>query len=135
MGDAVDKIYRTIVHDWGGKTELMVDNRLAPEDYCRFLRQKLIFGWEGTAMFCCMDYDNQLPIGKYPEQSLKEIMDSEVLKEAREMHYEGKLNEHPMCEQCYMSLSQGVVDHYKKRTKERILSFSDKIRGKSSENI
>ena len=43
-----DTIYHTIVHDWGGKTELNADNKLTPGDYCRFLRQKLIFGWDGT---------------------------------------------------------------------------------------
>jgi hypothetical protein len=130
-----DKIYHTVLHDWGGKTELDADNKMAPEDYCRFLRQKLIFGWDGTAMFCCMDYDNQLPLGKYPQQSLKEIMNSKVLANARKMHHNGKLDKHPMCSQCYMSLEQGVVDSYKKRAKERILFFSDRIRGKSNENI
>jgi len=133
--NVADKIYRTIIHDWGDQTSLMVEDKLAPENYCRYLRQKLIFGWEGTAMFCCMDYDNQLPIGKYPQQSLKEIMNSPVLKEARIMHHNGRLNEHPMCEQCYMSLEQGIVDFYRKKAKNKVLSFSNKVRRKSNENI
>jgi len=130
-----DRIYYTIIHDWGGKTKFNVDNKLDPSDYCRYLRQKLIFGWDGTAMFCCMDYDNILPLGKYPDQSLKEIMKSPRLLEARRMHHEGKLNEHPMCKQCYMSLEEAVRNYYKKRFKNRLLSFSNKIRRKSGETI
>lgn len=130
-----DKIYHTVIHDWGDRTDLSADNKLALEDYCRFLRQKLIFGWDGTAMFCCMDYDNILPIGKYPEQSLKEIMNSPELSKARNMHREGILSQHMMCKQCYMNMDEAVIHHYKKRYKEKFLKFTDKIRGKSSENI
>jgi len=130
-----DRIYHTVIHDWGGKTELAVDNKLSPDDYCRFLRQKLIFGWDGTAMFCCMDYDNLLPIGKYPEQSINEIIKSPVLMKARKMHYEGTLYKHPMCKQCYMDMDEAVVYYYKKRYKECFIKATDRIRGKSSENV
>ncbi len=129
------RIYHTVIHDWGGKTELAVDNKLSPDEYCRFLRQKLIFGWDGTAMFCCMDYDNLLPIGKYPEQSINEIIKSPVLMKARKMHYEGTLRKHPMCKQCYMDMDEAVVHYYKKRYKERFIKATDRMRGKSSENV
>ena len=130
-----DRIYHTTIHDWGERSDLKADPKLPPEEYCRFLRQKLIFGWDGTAMFCCMDYDNQLPIGKYPEQSLKEIMNSPVLFEARKMHRDAKLYEHQMCSQCYMTMDEAVRDYYKVKLKRSLLKFTDKIRGRSNDTV
>jgi len=125
-----DRVYYTVVHDWGKRTNLNAHVKFEPQEYCRYLRQKLIFGWDGTAMFCCMDYDNIYPIGKYPEQSLKEIMNSPRLLEARRLHYEGKLGEHHMCKQCYMTLDEAVVYSYKKKFKKNFINFTDQVRGK-----
>jgi len=134
-GGLADIVYHTIIHDWGNRTNLGADNKLAPDDYCRYLRQKLIFGWDGTAMFCCMDYDNQLPVGKYPQQSLYEIIHSPVLLKARKMHSEGRLSDHPMCGQCYMTMDEAVINYYKKRYRGKFTELTDKIRGKTNENI
>lgn len=116
-----DKVYHTVIHDWGGKSNLKADPKFLPEHYCRYLRQKLIFGWDGTAMFCCMDYDNQFPIGKYPEQTLLEIINSPVLLQAREMHSQAKLSQHPMCSQCYMDINEAVKYYYKEKLKSSFL--------------
>ena len=133
--DLADTIYHTVLLDWGGKTDLNVGYKFTPDEYCRYLRQKLIFGWDGTAMFCCMDYDNQLPIGKYPEQGIEEIMKSPKLLKAREMHHQGTLSKHPMCKMCYMNMDQAVVSYYKDKYKNRFINTTNKLRGKSIENI
>ena len=130
-----DTVYHTVLLDWGGKTDLGVGYKFTPDEYCRYLRQKLIFGWDGTAMFCCMDYDNQLQIGKYPRQSLKEIINSQDLAEAREMHAKGTLSKHPMCKMCYMDMDQAVVQYYKDKYKKRFTRSVSKIRGKSYDNV
>jgi len=130
-----DTVYHTILLDWGGKTDLGVGYKFPPDEYCRYLRQKLIFGWDGTALFCCMDYDNQLPIGKYPGQSLEEIINSPELAKARKMHNEGTLSKHPMCKMCYMSIDQAVMYYYKNKYKKRFVRSVNKIRGKSYDNV
>lgn len=133
--NVADEIHHTTIHDWGGRTKLNSNRKFDLEEYCRYLRQKLIFNWDGTAPFCCNDYDNLLPIGKYPGQSLKEIMNSPELIKARNMHREGILSQHMMCKQCYMNMDEAVVHYYKKKYREEFLKFTDKIRGKSYDNV
>ena len=131
----VDGVYHTVVHDWGGRTNLNADNKFSPDEYCRYLRQKLIFNWDGTAAFCCKDYDKTYPIGKYPEQSLKEIIKSPRLAESRKLHNEGKLSDHIMCKQCYMDMDEAVMDYYGRNLKNKISGINNRIRGKADEFV
>ena len=62
-------------------------------------------------------------------------MQTPVLIKARKMHHDGTLYSHPMCKQCYMGMNEAVVHYYKERYKEKFVKLTDKIRGKSSENI
>jgi len=131
----VDAVYHTVIHDWGGRTSLSADSKFSPDEYCRYLRQKLIFNWDGTAAFCCKDYDKTYPIGKYPEQSIREIIKSPRLAEARKMHNEGRLSEHIMCKQCYMDMDGAVMNYYSKNLKNKISGINTKIRGKADEFV
>jgi hypothetical protein len=47
--------------------------------------QRLVIGWDGQAFGCCGNWDDNFPVGRFPEMSLKEIWQSEPAKLLRQI--------------------------------------------------
>ena len=45
--------------------------------------QRLVVGWDGEVYGCCSNWNREFPVGKYPEQSLKEIWEGERMQALR----------------------------------------------------
>jgi radical SAM protein with 4Fe4S-binding SPASM domain len=61
---------------------------------------KLTILWDGKVVPCCFDYDAKLVLGDLNKQSLKEIWDSEKMKELRKQTLENSFPENHLCENC-----------------------------------
>jgi hypothetical protein len=85
-------------NEWGGKVEEI--NKLStnelPTDPERILCEKpwrlLTITWDGTVVPCTRYFDNQDSYGKFPEQTLKEIWNSERAIQYRQLHISGRKN-------------------------------------------
>ena len=79
-------------------------------DPCPEVYDKLSVHWDGSVMVCCNAYDDVGKVGKFPEQSLKELWNAPLIREYRERlarkEYEG-----PLCSACwdYQGLTSGAA--------------------------
>lgn len=105
--DKRDFVARYDEHNHGGKTG--VNNKMVPVDVtpkmlrlpCHYLFNILIILADGTACLCTADFlDAQFQLGKYPEQSLLEIFNSEAYQKLRTLHHEGRRREIDLCKDC-----------------------------------
>lgn len=53
--------------------------------------QRLVVAWDGKVFACCGNWNNEYPVGQFPNQSLKEIWNGDRLKTLRKQatNYEG----------------------------------------------
>jgi len=53
--------------------------------------QRLVVAWDGKVFACCGNWNNEYPVGQFPNQSLKEIWNGDRLKALRKQatNYEG----------------------------------------------
>ena len=84
-------------NEWGGKVDDI--NNLSTNDSatdsigrerCEKPYKLFTIEWDGTVVPCTRFFDNQYSYGKYPEQSLREIWNSEKAQKFRLMHTEGR---------------------------------------------
>lgn len=68
---------------------------------CPFAFDGLTINWDGSAGFCCTDYEHVIKIGKFPEQSLQQIWEGKPLAGIRKRFLSGAYNEIPViCRTC-----------------------------------
>ena len=76
-------------------------NWLSP---CRLLWGPLTVFYDGRVSPCCKDDDKrELIIGDLNKQTLKEILDGEVLRNLRNLHLSDKRKSHSICGKCYLN--------------------------------
>jgi len=63
---------------------------------CSNVHRELIVKYDGFVPGCCMDWQRLLPMGKFPEESLKEIWQGDKFQALRQMLY----NKHRVMEPC-----------------------------------
>lgn len=56
--------------------------------------------FDGTAVPCCIDYRQQMPLGNVNECSAEAIWRGDGLDRLRQMHIEGRWDEIPLCRDC-----------------------------------
>lgn len=64
--------------------------------------QRLIVAWDGMVFGCCGNWDNEFPLGQFPEFSLSQIWNGPRMKELRE--HATKFSSHP-CKNCTVGSS------------------------------
>ena len=85
-------------NEWGGKVEEInnLSTNEKPIDPDRILCEKpwrlLTITWNGEVVPCTRYFDNQDTYGKFPEQSLREIWNSDKAKNYRKLHISGRKN-------------------------------------------
>ena len=47
--------------------------------------QRLVIGWDGTAYGCCGNWDDNFPVGRFPEDSIKALWNREPMKLLRQI--------------------------------------------------
>ena len=84
----------------------------------------MVINSNGSVSACCPDWQEKLIIGNVNNQSLKEIWNSNILKELQIMHLEGNRKNNDICANC---------GHIKYAQVDNIDEFADyilnKIRG------
>jgi radical SAM protein with 4Fe4S-binding SPASM domain len=67
---------------------------------CKLLWDELIVTSDGRVPLCCMDYNASIELGDLSKQSLKDVLQSETLKNVRNLHLQGRGNEINVCKHC-----------------------------------
>jgi MoaA/NifB/PqqE/SkfB family radical SAM enzyme len=76
-------------------------NWLAP---CKYVWEAIRVYYDGKVSTCCKEDDERkFLIGDLTQQTLKEILDGEQLKNLRQCHLSGNRKNHPVCGQCYLN--------------------------------
>lgn len=91
---------------------------------CSYIFYSMVINSNGSVSACCPDWQEKLIIGNVNNQSLKEIWNSNILKELQIMHLEGNRKNNDICANC---------GHIKYAQIDNIDEFADyilnKIRG------
>lgn len=92
--------------EWGGKVERI--NRLSTVDIryaqyprlCEKIWRTAMIYYDGTVVPCSRCYDKKFALGKFPEQSLREIWNGEKMVALRRIHIKDRIL-HDYCKTCY----------------------------------
>lgn len=68
---------------------------------CPEVFDKLSIDWDGKVSACCGDYDNELVIGDFKNETLREIFCGERVQTIREMLSREDYDKLPLCRDCY----------------------------------
>lgn len=71
---------------------------------------------DGTVSPCCVDYKLEIVVGNIKEQSLKEIWESDKMKDFRGIHKSGNFYKVSPCKNCEMAINgdEGIITPYEK---------------------
>lgn len=67
--------------------------------------------WDGTALPCCYDLRGEAPLGKFPENSLKEIWEGRAYTSLRQDHLSGRINDIALCRGCLGNKKQPILEY------------------------
>lgn len=88
---------------------------------CPYVFYSFSINSDGKASSCFLDWKRELVIGDAKTSSVKEIWNSDTMREYQRMFLEGRRREHPVCAQCGQ-LCQGQpddIDRYRAEILER----------------
>lgn len=77
---------------------------------CPYVFYSFSINSDGTVSLCFLDWSRKLVIGDVSKQSIKEIWNSEAMKEYQKMFLRGERKSHPVCGECGQ-LKQGQPDN------------------------
>jgi len=85
-----------------------------PEGYkstfiCPQLLTRLTILENGTVVPCCIDLDAELMLGDVNDMTLKQIWESEKLKNIRKMHLKGQFYKIPRCRNCDWAVQEDLA--------------------------
>ncbi|MDD5530693.1 MAG: radical SAM protein [bacterium] len=104
-------------HDWN-KIFIPQEAKVVPakRGYCKFPFDTLGVLWNGDCTICCVDFDGEINIGNASDCSLREILESNGIKEIRNNMKKHILSENK-CQYCkgmLMNSSRKSAGYYKK---------------------
>lgn len=71
---------------------------------CRYAWEALRIYYDGKVSSCCKEDDERkFIVGDLAQQTIREVLEGEVLKNLRECHLSGKRKDHPICGKCYLN--------------------------------
>jgi radical SAM protein with 4Fe4S-binding SPASM domain len=70
---------------------------------CAMLERQLNVYWNGDVTHCCVDWNGELQVGHFPEQSLMEIWQSAEAKKLRGLVRDGSYAKLALCSDCMRS--------------------------------
>lgn len=77
---------------------------------CTNVFRELVIKYDGTVTACCMDWRRELIVGKFPEQTLKNIWQSDKFNAIRQLLYNKERIIVPCCFCNYKGFRVGLVD-------------------------
>jgi radical SAM protein with 4Fe4S-binding SPASM domain len=83
--------------NWGGENRTV---RPLAGKTCMLPFYQIVVQWNGIVNLCCVDALGQYPLGDLRTQTIKEVYNSPEATSFREMHDQGRGDEHPMCRVC-----------------------------------
>ncbi len=97
-----DRVYMKRAHTWGNQKVL---DGFSPEyglvyHPCVIPFSTMHITSRGTAALCPQDYDGKIHLGDLNTSTIKEVWQSEAMRNIREMHLEGRRNEIEYCRGC-----------------------------------
>lgn len=97
-----DRIYYHNIFNWGGQLEnyKSIEKSFEPNLPCVALWSLMVFFANGDVPLCNVDYNNKFPTGNVMKNSIKEIWESKILNERREMHMSKNKKKISLCENC-----------------------------------
>lgn len=97
----VDEIRITKLHNWRGGHQIgEAANGPNPQLPCLRLWQTATIYWNGDVVPCCMDYDGEIILGDVKKKGLKDILAGPILRDIKDKHVTGKIDEIPLCQAC-----------------------------------
>jgi radical SAM protein with 4Fe4S-binding SPASM domain len=92
--------------EWGGKVDRI--NKLSTVDVryegcprlCEKIWRTVMIHYDGTVVPCSRCYDKKFALGKFPEQSLRQIWNGEKMLQLRRTHIKDRML-HEYCRSCY----------------------------------
>lgn len=80
------ELFRNTFSQWADEVIVKPVRTLTGErKRCPQPSQRLVIGWDGTAYGCCGNWNDNFPVGQFPEQSLKELWNAEPMKLLRQI--------------------------------------------------
>jgi radical SAM protein with 4Fe4S-binding SPASM domain len=95
----LDQISIANTHNWAGSIDWL-GGEVSQQSRCPFPWTGLGILWDGTVVPCCMDMDVTYPVGKLPEQSLREVWNSDAMRVLRVKLANKQAHEIPLCKDC-----------------------------------
>ncbi len=97
-----DRCFSHNIHNWGGQLEghKHVAASLQPRVPCVSLWSAMVIFADGDVPMCTVDFHNTHPTGSVVENSIKELWDSSVMAERRQIHMEHRRGIFPNCLTC-----------------------------------
>ncbi len=95
----VDNVLVTKMHNWAGVGGGGARSGGGGLPCIRLWKTATVL-WNGDVVPCCMDYDGHAVLGNAKERSLKEILSSRFLRELKNKHIAGKMDEITLCRTC-----------------------------------
>jgi organic radical activating enzyme len=120
-----DRCFSHNIHNWGGQLEghNSVVESLQPQLPCLSLWSAMVIFANGDVPMCTVDFNNTHPTGSVVESSIKELWDSPVMTERRQIHMEHRRGVFPNCRTCNV---WNEPSDWEKRSDEYVKQLSDK---------
>lgn len=87
-------------HNWGGSVGKEVYYRA---NKCHRMKEQFGVLHDGSIVPCCIDYNGEYVLGKYPENSLEEVFSSEKYKTLVKQGEYANYKNNPLCENCNLA--------------------------------
>jgi hypothetical protein len=97
-----DRCFTHNIHNWGGQLEghKHVAASLQPQVPCLSLWSAMVIFANGDVPMCTVDFNNMHPTGSVVDNTIKELWDSPVMEERRNIHMEHRRGVFPNCQTC-----------------------------------
>lgn len=97
-----DRIYYHNIFNWGGQLDNYkpISKSFEPNLPCVALWSLMVFFANGDVPLCNVDYNNKYPTGSIMKNSIKEIWQSTVINQRRNLHLNNKKANITLCQNC-----------------------------------
>ncbi len=108
-----DEVQVTGIHNWGGSIDVKITDEKAGHRYpCALLWYILAINSNGEVSVCNVDWNYSGVVGSIHSQNIKEIWNSESIKNIRRAHLKGEWDCPQVCRECVVWVSVGDMKEY-----------------------
>lgn len=74
--------------------------------HCEQLFQRMFLKYNGNVTVCCFDEKDEITVGNWREEDLKDVWKNDKYKKMRETHISGNYCDVSLCRRCYLPVSE-----------------------------